>query len=92
MRKLSVYNALWLVFMVAFSGFALLEARRERETGFFWVAMAAICLVIGLLLGVDFYLQKRKSPEWMSMYHVSLLIVFGVAVVGLFVFLLRYLH
>ncbi|GEM_PF-6821305 len=87
--RLPVFDAFPVLFGLGFLSLLWFEARKEGETSFFWITISATFLILGLLIEVDRFLQKRKSSEWMSTYHVGLAVLFGMAVVGLIVFLSR---
>ena len=65
------------------------EAWQEGRTRIFLQTLGFIVLAIGLLVLLDRRLQRRKTPQWMSRYHVGLAVLFVVAVVGLCVIALR---
>ena len=55
----------------------------------FLVTVAVTVPASGLLVLADRYLLRRKSPEWMSRYHLGLAVLFGAGLVGVAAFALR---
>ena len=45
-----------------------------------------VCVVIfmGLLVGVELYLEKRNTAVWMEKYHIGLFIVLSMSVITYF--------
>ncbi len=77
--------ALWTTVIV-------LQAIRAKRSGeFSWfaasslLAVAAAGVVTGVFYAVERFLEKRKSPRWMSGFHVCLAIAFGIAITVLVV-------
>ena len=69
-----------------------IQAKRSGEFSWFitssLLAVAAVGVITGVLYAMERFLAKRKSPRWMSGFHVCLAIAFAIAVTVLVVYML----
>lgn len=79
--KLSVANALYLIIYIGYVGWECFRARKQSEMGMALASLGGWAVFMGLLVGVEFYLAKRKTAVWMERYHIGLCIVLSMAVI-----------
>jgi len=69
-----------------------IRAKRSGEFGWFitssLLAVAAVGVIIAVLYAMERFLAKRKSPRWMSGFHVCMAIAFAIAITVLVVYVL----